>query len=67
MLHRTERIQGTQATLFDELPNGQKLLFNGLPGKKSKPQFNQASLLETVADEIERQQVAPIVGQSRLF
>lgn len=68
---KLERIAGTQSSLFDELPNGQKMLFNMIPpGKRSKsPSTLQASQLELIGDDIDRQTAdrRELAGQSRLF
>ena len=68
---KRERIAGTQSSLFDELPNGKRMLFNMIPpGKRSKTAAPlQASHLELIGDELERQAAdrRELAGQSRLF
>jgi hypothetical protein len=64
---KPERICGTQSTLFDFAPNGQKLLFNGLPPKRGKSVATQSSLLETITDELHERETVPMLGQNRLF
>jgi hypothetical protein len=67
---KTERIPNTQATLFDNLASGQKLLFNGLPIKREKSVAGMTpSLLESISDDLDdmRKHSAPTAGQSRLF
>jgi len=68
---KRERIAGTQSNLFDELPSGQRMLFNMIPpGKRSKsPAPLQASQLELIGDELDRQTAdrRELAGQSRLF
>jgi len=68
---KRERIAGTQSSLFDELPNGQKMLFNMIPpGKRSKTAAPmQSSHLELIGDDIDRQTAdrRELAGQSRLF
>lgn len=68
---KRERIVGTQSSLFDELPNGQRMLFNMIPPEKSRRITSSApvSTLEQIGDDIERftAERQPIAGQSRLF
>ena len=68
---KRERIIGTQASLFDELPNGQRMLFNMIPPEKNRRPSApvQSSMLEQIGDEIDRfaEQRQPMTGQSRLF
>jgi hypothetical protein len=50
-----ELIPSTQSTLFDELPNGQRTLFNGIPPKRGRnPACVAPSTLELIGDEIDR-------------
>jgi hypothetical protein len=65
-----ETIPGTQQTLFSELPNGQRTMFNGIPPKGSRSTASVApSILEMIGDEIERHSASrrPMVAQSVLF
>ena len=53
-MHR-ELIDGTQGALFNELPNGQRTLFNGIPPKRGRhPACVAPSTLELIGDELDR-------------
>ena len=68
-MHR-ELIPGTQATLFSELPNGQRTLFNGIAPKRGRnPACVAPSLLETIGDELDRHSAErrPMKCQNGLF
>ena len=67
---QSELIDGTQGTLFNELPNGQRTLFNGIPPKRGRnPACVAPSLLETIGDEIDRHcaERRPMKCQNGLF
>lgn len=68
---KRERIIGIQASLFDELPNGQRMLFNMIPPEKNRRPSApvQSSMLEQIADEIDQHTAdrRELAGQSRLF